>query len=108
MTLIRSAAASPARLFRTFALGGVAACALALAAPAAFAQEVPPLPSVEGPIAADDSNLQHPSRRGPTIGQDAPREWPAYGEPGFYNYVEDEFFISGEAGGAPYSTRIVI
>lgn len=108
MTLIRSASASSDRLFRKLALGGVAAAVLALAAPGAFAQEVPPLPSVEGPVASDDANLQHPSRRGPTIGQDAPREWAAYGEPGFYDYVEDEFFISGEAGGAPYSTRIVV
>jgi len=89
------------------ALAGVAASALFAAATGAFAQELPTLPTVEGPIASDADNMQHPSRRGPTLGQETPMEWPEAGEPDYFNYVEDEFFISGESNGAPYTTRIV-
>ncbi|AEQ50130.1 hypothetical protein KKY_83 [Pelagibacterium halotolerans B2] len=94
--------------FKSLAMGGIAALVLAIAAPAAFAQSVPALPEVEGPIGSSADDMQHPSRRGPTLGQDTPQAWPAYGEPEFHNYIEDEFFISGEANGAPYTTRIVV
>ena len=93
MRMLRQSAASMATLA---ALSG-----------AALAQDVPQLPTAEGPIAEEVGNLMHPSRRGPTIGQATASDWPIEGEPEYFNYVEDEFFVSGEANGEPYTTRIV-
>lgn len=103
----REAAAKPFNYFRSLALAGIATGALLAGASAALAQSTPDLPEVEGPIASSADDMQHPSRRGPLLGQETPMEWPEQGEPEFFDYVEDEFFISGEANGAPYTTRIV-
>ena len=92
---------------KSAAMSSIATLALTMAASAVLAQSVPALPDVEGPVSADETDMQHPSRRGPTLGQETPQEWPAYGEPAFHDYVEDEFFISGQANGEPYTTRIV-
>ncbi|WP_373355496.1 alpha/beta hydrolase domain-containing protein [Pseudoroseicyclus sp. CXY001] len=95
----------------TKALGRIAlpatAAAALMAASGAFAQEVPAMPEVSGPIATTLGDMAHPSRRGPTLGQNPPMDWPADREPAFFDYVEDEFFITGEANGAPYTTRFV-
>ncbi|MGZ9808899.1 alpha/beta hydrolase domain-containing protein [Pseudoroseicyclus sp. H15] len=88
------------------ALPATAAAAL-MAASGAFAQDVPAMPEVQGPVAQTLGNMQHPSRRGPTLGQNPPMDWPADREPAFFDYVEDEFFVTGEANGAPYTTRFV-
>ncbi|TNC46086.1 hypothetical protein FHG66_19635 [Rubellimicrobium rubrum] len=90
------------RLFGSVAVGVVISSVVP-----ALAQDVPPLPSAEGPIAEQVGNQQHPSRRGPTLGQATMSDWPEEGEPEYFGYVEDEFFVSGEANGAPYTTRIV-
>lgn len=93
---------------RSVLLCGVVGMGLAFAAamPAA-AQDVtvPALPAVEGPI--EGPGEMHPSVRGPST---HPFLEPMAAEtmPDHFGYVTEEYFISGDAGGSPYQTRIVI
>lgn len=83
-----------------------AGLALAGAVPA-VAQDVtvPELPTVEGPI--EGPGEMHPSVRGPST-HPFLDEMPADTMPDHFGYVTEEYFVSGEAGGSPYETRIVI
>jgi len=66
---------------------------------------VPELPMVEGPI--EGPGEMHPSVRGPAT-HPFLDEMPPETMPEHFGYVTQEYFVSGEAGGAPYKTRIVI
>jgi len=68
--------------------------AFALAAQADFV--VPPIPTVEGPIAG-------PGPMYPGLRAEAPGTTPED-----FGYVTEEFFVSGTANGAPYKTRILV
>jgi hypothetical protein len=77
--------------------GMPAAALLALFALVAQAQPVVvPIPTVEGPIT------------GPGDMQPGIRPGPAGTNLSDFDYVDEEYFISGVAAGAPYKTRIVV
>jgi len=63
---------------------------------AAAQAQVPPLPSIEGPIAGPGS--MYPGLRPLTPGS----------EPADFGYVTEEYFVSGSANGQPYKTRILV
>jgi hypothetical protein len=72
------------------------AAALLLLAPQAGAQTVPDVPTVEGPITGPGP--MHPGIRPGPEGTNLED----------FNYVTEEYFVSGTAAGAPYKTRILI
>jgi hypothetical protein len=71
--------------------------ALVLAAGAALAQSVPPLPVVEGPITGPGP--MYPGLRPPLTPGNEPED---------FGYVTDEYFVSGTANGQAYKTRILM
>jgi len=88
-------------------LSVIAAAAMVGIALPATAQNTPGLPQIEGPIAEQWGNQMHPGIFFPG-NRPYLSELPDIWSLEYHGYVAEEFFLTGEANGQPYTTRLVI